>query len=73
MRFVIGSVESSQNSLQYKRFQHRGLQDSFCLCRTAAFPGAQRLVEFAVANAIETSSAFDIRWRLIEYAPVNPR
>jgi len=41
--------------------------------RIAAFPGAQRLVEFAVANAVETSSAFDIRWRLLEYSPVNPR
>lgn len=41
--------------------------------RMAEFPGAQRLIEFTVSEVLESEAAFDARWRLLEYSPVNPR
>ncbi|GLV54141.1 oxidoreductase [Dictyobacter sp. S3.2.2.5] len=40
--------------------------------RVAAFPGAQRLLEFTIEEAIETRHAVPLRWQLIEYSPFLP-
>jgi hypothetical protein len=41
--------------------------------RLAGIPGAQRLIEFTIREALETGAALGLRWRLVEYSPVNPR
>ncbi len=40
--------------------------------RAAEFPGAQRLMEFHVDEALERTSATALRWRLLDYSPFNP-
>lgn len=40
--------------------------------RVAAFPGAERLVEFVVEKVIETREALPLRWQLREYSPFLP-
>ncbi|WP_341527610.1 pyridoxamine 5'-phosphate oxidase family protein [Nostoc sp. UHCC 0302] len=40
--------------------------------RLAAFPGAQRLVEFDISQVWETRNASSLRWRFEEYSPANP-
>ncbi|HEY9883055.1 MAG TPA: pyridoxamine 5'-phosphate oxidase family protein [Thermosynechococcaceae cyanobacterium] len=37
-----------------------------------AFPGAQRLIEFEISQAIATANAMPHRWRFVEYSPYNP-
>jgi len=41
--------------------------------QVAAFAGAQRLVEFKVTEALQTSQAFPLRWRFLEASPFNPQ
>jgi predicted pyridoxine 5'-phosphate oxidase superfamily flavin-nucleotide-binding protein len=40
--------------------------------RVAEFAGAERLVEFEIEQAIETSGAVPLGWRFMEYSPFNP-
>ena len=40
--------------------------------RMEKLPGAQRLVEFSVARAVETRSAQALRWQFSDYSPYNP-
>ena len=40
--------------------------------RTAAFPGAQRLIGLDVDAVIEAPGASPLRWRLVEPSPTNP-
>jgi predicted pyridoxine 5'-phosphate oxidase superfamily flavin-nucleotide-binding protein len=40
--------------------------------RAAAFPGAERLVEFEIDEVVELTDASPLLWRLIEYSPFNP-
>jgi predicted pyridoxine 5'-phosphate oxidase superfamily flavin-nucleotide-binding protein len=40
--------------------------------RIAPYPGAERLVEFTVAQVRETRSATPLRGRLLDYSPFNP-
>jgi len=40
--------------------------------RAAAFPGAQRLIDFDVETVIDAPRASPLRWRLVEPSPVNP-
>ncbi|MBW4558230.1 MAG: pyridoxamine 5'-phosphate oxidase family protein [Trichormus sp. ATA11-4-KO1] len=42
------------------------------VARLAEFAGAQRLVEFAIEQVLESSNATSLRWRFGEYSPVNP-
>lgn len=41
--------------------------------RLAAWPGAQRLIEFTVDAVQETPHASPLRWRLLDYSPFNPQ
>lgn len=38
----------------------------------AAFPGAQRVVEFDIAAVVQIDHASPLRWELLEHSPVNP-
>jgi len=40
--------------------------------RVAAFPGAERLVEFKLDQALTSSHAGMLRWKFINYSPDNP-
>ncbi|HEU0007536.1 MAG TPA: pyridoxamine 5'-phosphate oxidase family protein [Terriglobia bacterium] len=40
--------------------------------RTAESPGAERLVEFDVDQAVEIAEAHPLEWRLVGYSPENP-
>jgi uncharacterized protein len=40
--------------------------------RLRDWPGAHRLVEFEVGQAIARENGFPLRWRLIDYSPFNP-
>ena len=40
--------------------------------RAAAFPGAERLVEFEIEAVVELTRATRLRWRFIDYSPLNP-
>ena len=40
--------------------------------RTAEFIGAERLVEFSLAQGLETTGVLPLRWRFVEYSPHNP-
>ena len=37
------------------------------------FPGAQRVIKFAVERVIATSNAVPFTWKLLEYSPFNPQ
>jgi uncharacterized protein len=41
--------------------------------QTGTFEGAERLVEFAIEQVLETRNATDLRWRFGDYSPANPR
>lgn len=38
----------------------------------AEFPGAQRLLDFELEEAVEIAHATPLRWRLLNYSPFNP-
>ncbi|MEO6696725.1 MAG: pyridoxamine 5'-phosphate oxidase family protein [Gammaproteobacteria bacterium] len=40
--------------------------------RMDQFPGAQRMVEFCIARAVETRSMLALRWQFGDYSPYNP-
>jgi predicted pyridoxine 5'-phosphate oxidase superfamily flavin-nucleotide-binding protein len=40
--------------------------------RTAAFAGAERLVEFDVDEIVEIAGAHSLEWRFLDYSPENP-
>ena len=40
--------------------------------RTARFPGAERLVEFDLEEAIEIAGASPLGWRFMGHSPLNP-
>jgi predicted pyridoxine 5'-phosphate oxidase superfamily flavin-nucleotide-binding protein len=40
--------------------------------RTAAFAGAERMIDLAVDAVVESRAASPFRWRLVEPSPVNP-
>lgn len=39
---------------------------------TAAFPGAERLLEYEIEEVVELAGANPLRWTFIEYSPFNP-
>lgn len=41
--------------------------------RLAKFAGAERLIEFHIAEVIETANATQLRWKFSEYSPANPK
>lgn len=40
--------------------------------RAAAFPGAERVVEFDIEQVVQSPAAARLRWRFLNYSPVNP-
>ena len=40
--------------------------------RAASYPGAQRLVDFALEEVVVTENATSLRWRFLDYSPDNP-
>jgi hypothetical protein len=40
--------------------------------RVAKFAGAERVVEFRIQEAVDTSGAVPLRWRFEGYSPFNP-
>lgn len=40
--------------------------------RAAGHPGAQRLVDFSMEEAVVTDGATALRWRFVDYSPDNP-
>ena len=40
--------------------------------RAAEYPGAQRLVDLALEEAVVTDNATALRWRFLDYSPENP-
>lgn len=40
--------------------------------RATEFPGAERVVKFQIDQILETTNSSPLRWRFVEYSPVNP-
>ena len=40
--------------------------------RIAAFPGAKRLIEYAIEEVVELPNAIPLRWEFINFSPFNP-